>query len=403
MVIVALVYLAQTLMLLVKIVEASVRIFGGIGFDKSRHVVDSGLLGALGMAGCCGSRKRRRRRHSPLASRTDSENLAGARYHRGGAGSVSSTSVLQTRPNSFALNPTGSRKGSYQSGPPSVLRPEQANSQYREENDDERGFIMGAWQPFANSSGGYSPVNDSFAQSNASVPAKSTGFTKVGGGKAHVDTPYAIAPATAKTFPTLTPQTFVRSNSNNNSNTDPRPETPLPLVSNTAAKQHEYHERAGSLPPGAMAPFHQRTKSQTAIIVDPGQFLSNSISPRLRTEGAVPPSAYPQAYRPPEDSGAGGDDGGDSSDDQIEIPKKKWYQIRKHRPGSRGSTDGRDTTPRKPSVGETDFEGPSSSSSTPGRSFVVIRKPHLSPSRPTPSTSTSVPAAGSSSASGDQS
>ena len=54
--ILGLIYLAFLLMLIVKVVEAILRIVGGIGFGRSRHVVDSGLLGTMGLMGCCGPR-----------------------------------------------------------------------------------------------------------------------------------------------------------------------------------------------------------------------------------------------------------------------------------------------------------------------------------------------------------
>ncbi|KAG2055604.1 hypothetical protein BDR06DRAFT_328308 [Suillus hirtellus] len=50
--------------LVIKIIEAVVRILGWVGFDHSRRPVDSELIGVLSLLGCCGPRRGgRERRH----------------------------------------------------------------------------------------------------------------------------------------------------------------------------------------------------------------------------------------------------------------------------------------------------------------------------------------------------
>ncbi|KAF5388004.1 hypothetical protein D9615_000729 [Tricholomella constricta] len=377
LIILGLVFLALLLMLLVKIAEAFVRIFGGVGFDRSRHVVDSGLLGACGLLGCCGPRKRRSKRRKrnakhpykvtelqPPPEQRDSD--------------VSSYIPPAFPPHGASTPPkfqgNESRKGSTHSGPPpSVLRPEHVMRPYREDSEDE-GFIMGAWQPFPKA--GYAPVLSDSPQTTApksniqqsTKPSQSTstvaqsGFSRVGGGKAHIDTPYAIASGSTHTFPSIGQQS-----------TPAYPvfdddESPPPSLSNVENR----HPDIGFLPPGAMQPSHIRTKSQTAIVED-GDFLSAIRDLR-------PVSSRPQLHetgsggllRPPVASNLAPDyDDGDSE----EMPRKKpWYHLRRNRPhSSEGS-------PAAPSPGPSAFPvdeelGGLGNTPKPARSFVVIRKP----------------------------
>ncbi|KAJ7584349.1 hypothetical protein C8J56DRAFT_1005041 [Mycena floridula] len=337
--ILGLVYLALVLMLLVKLIEIVVRIVGGVSFDRSRHVVDSGLLGTLGMVGCCGRRNRHRHHKGASKSRPDK------RRYESEVSSFAPPTVF-----SAANTTKGSNRGSMHSGPPpSVLKPEHALRPYREDSDDESGFIMGAWQPFSARSPGYSPV----AESLPSPPPKQTsGFSRVGGGRAHIDTPYAIKPGSTQAFPSIGHQAQASSGTSTvgssrlRADSDFGETSPVSLSSNAAARQTS-HE---TLPPGAMMPFHIRTRSQTAIIEDAGP----PPPPTPSATSAGPPSAF--------HSRAG------TMDDLSQNRKKPWYHIRRHRPHS---ADG----PRTASAGDAEaaLDGPLSSDSTP-RSFVVVRK-----------------------------
>jgi len=299
--ILALIYLALLLMLLVKIVEGVIRIIGGVGFHRSRHVVDSGLLGTLGLLGCCGSRRPYQRR--PEVAKQPS-------------------TIPLTKPSPPYRDATPTP-----SGPPSVLRPEHALQPYKEESDDETGFIMGAWQPFPGP--GYSPVDDA---PRSPEQSKSSGFARVGGGRAHFESPYAIRPGSDQAFPsTERAERNAPSSSLAQSSTieySP-PQTPS-VGSGPGPKKADVNY----LPAGAAPPAHIRTKSQTAIIED-ASALAN-----LRSQGAavVPSEAV------------------DTSEDSA--PKKRWFNRRKSRRMSEGDL--------------MSMSGPPAQDT--GRSFVVVRK-----------------------------
>ncbi|KAF7302291.1 TRP domain-containing protein [Mycena indigotica] len=330
LVILALVYLALALMLVIKLVEAAIRIVGQVGFDKSTHVVDSGLLGACGLLGCCGSRKRRVPKHRTRQRRT----YAAAQVSDGG----SSTFVPPP-----LLSGDSASKKSIHSQPPSVLRPEHALRPYREDSDDESGYIMGAWQPFPRP--GYNQVEKS------SAPPPSSGFSRVGGGRAHIDAPYAITPGA--------PAPATPPNGSSSSLAWPAVEDTPSMASVPRRQSPETVMTGSGLPRGAMQP-HMRTKSQTAIIENAPMLASSS----------RPPS------RPQHPSEELEDDS--DSDGQVEVgqrKKKPWYHIRRHRPQSEG-------VPPSAFPAQTAEQAALATGDTPpGRSFVVIRKGQASPAR----------------------
>ncbi|KAG6820677.1 hypothetical protein H0H93_013195 [Arthromyces matolae] len=272
--ILGLVFLALLLMLLVKLVEALVRIVGQVGFDRSKHVVDSGLLGACGLLGCCGSRKRRRNRR-PRDSRHP-YHITDVRQQEHRDSDVSSY-IPPTFPRggiegSPRFLGTESRKASSGSGPPSVLRPEHAMRPYREDSDDE-GYIMGAWNPkprpgYASGIGDNSVSQKSALQHELTKPSQITmaaaspsGFSRVAGGRAHIDSPYAIASGSTHTFPSIGQSSLQHTH-----NVFDNDESPPPSLLNVEGRQTDF----SILPPGAAQPTHTRTKSQTAIVEDAG-------------------------------------------------------------------------------------------------------------------------------------
>ncbi|KAF8341524.1 uncharacterized protein EI90DRAFT_2904831, partial [Cantharellus anzutake] len=165
----ALVYLAFLLMLLVKAIEGLVRLIGRVPFDKSTHSMDSGLLGALSLAGCCGIKRRsRQKRKNPRSS---------------------GSAVPHGTPQS-SLGLSSPNRLMHQNSPPSFLRPEQAFLPYREDADDETGYIMGAWGNHTFGGPSYQPVSP---ENSETTPATTTsGFARVGGGRAHADSPFSI-------------------------------------------------------------------------------------------------------------------------------------------------------------------------------------------------------------------
>ncbi|KDQ64151.1 hypothetical protein JAAARDRAFT_166156 [Jaapia argillacea MUCL 33604] len=345
--IMALIYLAFALMLMIKFIEAGIRIFGGIGFDRSRHVVDSGLLGACGLMGCFGSRRRHKSRSR----------------HRYRASEIQ-------RPSEFSLSAPRKQPSPTlaSSGPPSVLKPEQALKPYKEDSDDESGHIMGTWQPFPragyNSVGSGSGTGRHSVQASASEAAPSTqsGFARVGGGRAHFDNPYAITAGSTVSFPS-----YERRGTGSTMGTPGTPkldeEDSPPPTPSVAAQPHAVLS-SSHLPAGAMAPSHIRTKSQTAIIEDASVLFSNSTT--SFTPEPLSMDVPSTIVTDPEGqlSSSNLEREGSGEDEGIYIKKKHWYQFRKPRRYSEGNNL------RAASVDETPPAPPAET----GRSFVVIRE-----------------------------
>lgn len=297
----------------------------------------------LSLSGCCGPRgghERRRYkatevRHSPVSrDAPDSPSYA--------------------PPNaSFAQNGKGSSSSHHSTGPPpSVLRPEHALQPYREDSDDdaESGYIMGAWQPFPGP--GSRPPYD--RASNSTPPQNSnSGFSRVGGGRAHYESPYAIAGGAAGSSTFTFPSMERRGSGPAPGGTMPKTiydgeELPTPTASMANVRLPTLTNSA--LPPGAMMPH--RTKSQTAIIIGDVAALS-----------ATPENAPSQEEHP---STAAKTNNGKSRTSDPDQPKKRhWFNIRRDRRHSDG--DRLDSC-----VSEAEPVGDSSPKDT-GKSFVVIR------------------------------
>ncbi|KAL4081472.1 hypothetical protein V8B97DRAFT_31318 [Scleroderma yunnanense] len=375
LVVLLLVYLAFTLILFVKVIEAFVRIFGRVGFDKSRHPMDSGLVGVLGLLGCCGGgtrrgRERRRYRapevqHSPLT------------LNRGSL-SVRDSSSYAPPNTSFAQNARSSTTSHHSGVPlPSVLRPEQALRPYREDSDDddESTHIMGAWQPF--------PSPGSRAELTP-PQASSSGFSRVGGGRAHYETPYAIAAGTNKaaggstlTFPSVEKRGSVPGGGSPPKvallpqEVEDEVSTPMTSVANVARQPVL---TSSGLPAGAMMP-HARTKSQTAIIV--GE-LAGMASTSTAVQESHPVLESEEQRRSATAKGASSAAGGNvEAGAGAQPPKKKgWFNIRRNRRHSDGQildnaleAEDNSALPAKPDT---------------GRSFVVIREKKPLSSQPHP-------------------
>jgi hypothetical protein len=407
--IVALVYFAMFAMLIVKTVEGLIRLVGGIGFAKNKRTVDNGILGVLGVLGCCGQRRKPRRR-----STRQRPTFTSARIHR----SASDLSSYMPPPGGIHADGTAtpprmlttdSRKDSTHSQPPSVLKAEHVNRPYKEDSSDE-GYIMGAWQPFPRASG-YTPVTDGPQTSppiKVGTPSGGTGFSRVGGGRAHIDSPYAITSGSTHTFPSIGQQSQIFASGGGNQS---RTALPGPSVDRSVDEDVPLSVGAGvsvgvnALPLGALQPAHIRTKSQTAIVEDylPSQPHSasslhkfgqaqvsissvsnpmpNFLRPKyvsqdtfLKPPNTAPPTATKFTLGDDNDD----DSGGEEPDHQK---KKKWYHIRRNR---RYSVEGRpsatsSTTELEASgsrlQGDQELGGLGLTSSATQRSFVVIRKP----------------------------
>ncbi|KAH8118400.1 hypothetical protein DFH11DRAFT_1567211 [Phellopilus nigrolimitatus] len=326
--ILGLIYLGFLIILAVKAVEALIRIFGRISFDRSKYTLDSGLLGVLGLLGCCRPRRRRRRR-SRRSSITDARSSNLGSQQQFVVGNKTSTPPSSTH------------------GPPSVLRPEHALRPYREDSDDESGFIMGSWQPFPQP--GYGLVDDRPPSPAVQTPPPSkSGFSRVGGGRARYESPYAID---GGSVPTMSKHEFpsverIQSNP-----------TPPPKVGETPPNRSTVtvnHAVFSSLPPGAMSParpaVHMRTKSQTAVIEDASVLFksgSSTVAQAAKSGGRDDPLSPPRIAV----------DTDDSSSDVTEPRRTHWYNFRAGKN-------------RRMSEGSYPVEQPSEGG---GRSFTVLR------------------------------
>ncbi|KAF5371263.1 hypothetical protein D9758_004142 [Tetrapyrgos nigripes] len=540
---------------------------GGRGGRRGGYV-DTGLLGVIGVISGGGRRGRNGRRSA------SNKGTGGGHYMKASTGTTSAAGMRNSMASSTLMSPVtpvstaagpfgiamgmahhnGSHKGSlggassHSGPPPSVLRPEHALTPYKEREDYDfdydsegydsegaiamnaaggtgsgarngkgksGGFIMGAWQP-----SGYVPVEtqtqqqQNQAQTQTQTPAKS-GFSRVGGGRANMDSPYAIQQqanangsgsgsglganayanpntsthqfpsfgATATALNNPSPISATASGSlpshqrqqRNSTSTAPtgatggRDSPPLPM---SQAPPPSTTQDQSQLPPGAMPPFHIRTKSQTAIIVNSYEDYSRSQAeltnasqddigivigsgskgaegrgagsgdisapgtPRIHSHsysagsgsvatiglgggsssrpGSRPPSRVNQLTVDSPDTGRGNSSGSgsgsaasapptsfrrrshtqlsdDVDDDGSEGKKKKgkWGFLKRHRAHS---TEGLSSPPsafsvRRPgSAGSGDAGGRvddelAGSQSSPGRTFVVIRKPQVSPAR----------------------
>ncbi|KAF9226774.1 hypothetical protein BS17DRAFT_748883 [Gyrodon lividus] len=357
LIVLCLVYLVFFLILLVKLMEALVRVFGHVGFDRSRRPVDSGLIGALAFLGCCGARsksssERRRYRATEVRHSTVTRDSYAVR-----------DSASYAPPNaSFAQQAKGSAASHHSGQPPSVLRPEHALRPYREDSDDddESAHIMAAWQPFP---GPGSRLSYDRAESSPQTQTSNSGFSRIGGGRAHFDSPYAIAGGKGEgstlTFPSMDRKGSGPGPSGSSPkfipHEDDQIQTPTTSVANVARLPVLTNS---GLPLGAMMP-HMRTKSQTAIIV--GELAAIGA-----TSGSSPeshPLVETGERLGPRLKASSGDTAANNVD-ASQSKKKHWFNIRRNRRHSDGLV--LDTVDAEESTAST-------SKKEAGRSFVVIR------------------------------
>lgn len=288
-----LIYFMFLSMLVVKIIEGLVRLFAGVPFDRSRHTVDNGLFGALGLSGAFGSRKGQKSHHVYTPSHGLSKNA------------LMSQDTLAKGYSYRASSPAASARPV-----PSVLKPEQARTPYREENDNETGYIMGAWQSFSQQ------YDEASTPRTPDPPKSKSGFSRVGGGRAHYDSPYAIMPANPEPFPSLDSPPMTPPSERAASAYPPKPTPVLPAASTASTS---------SLPFGAMAPqnlrVHARTKSQTAVIEDVRSIDSGRASAQVRGDSVD--SAFIPAGRSNSDAYLPSE-----SDTQAAPRRKHWFNRR---------------------------------------------------------------------------
>lgn len=212
----AIVFIFFLLMLITKIVEAIIRLVGGVPFDESTHPLDGGLFGAIADLDCLNPRggkaaqRRRRKRGSKQLQRNVSA-----------AGSLTTQMMLDRhsqgvmRPLSEGNTPFfAGRRGSIIDsntsyfpsivpplGPPPLLERRSSESKFEEPHGGET--IMGAWQPAGASNhqsnqitSPTSPHSERFAESPLTTPlsthSPARSFSVVRGGRADFNNPYTV-------------------------------------------------------------------------------------------------------------------------------------------------------------------------------------------------------------------
>ncbi|CAE6522581.1 unnamed protein product [Rhizoctonia solani] len=277
LIIAAIIYLVFVIVLFFKILEGLVRLIFQVSFDRSHHSVDTGLFGALGLAGCCGGRERRKKRSrghryqlsgsisgssnskAGLMRTSNGTEYANAGYPRPNGNYPPGTNPYPAGtngnypagtngnypangnypPTAYANYPPSNGLTSYPPGPApqSYLRPEQIWQSYHEADEDDAG-IMQSWNKHQLSPVQTLQVPAASQPGSAYQPVPtntSSGFSRIKGGKAHYESPFAIR----------------------------APARPSPLSS-------QVHLPPGARPPEqpSSARQHARTRSQTAVVED---------------------------------------------------------------------------------------------------------------------------------------
>ncbi|KAJ7937049.1 hypothetical protein B0H13DRAFT_2261477 [Mycena leptocephala] len=357
LVILALVYLALVLMLLIKLIEAAVRIVGRVGFDRSTHTVDSGLLGACGLLGCCGSRKRRPRHRA-----RSHKHPRGGYAQPAASGRASDASSNYAPPNALAGLDSSSKKGSIHSQqPPSVLRPEHALRPYREDSDDENGYIMGAWQPFPRP--GYVPSRTRFRrrrrrQRQHRPPRRARGSRVWGRARAHRHAVRCDHAGGVDADAGMACDGRGAGGGRGAACVDGR----------EAAEPRDGAGARGGSERGAA----WRDAAAHAHQVADGDH-------RGRADACVAPPSRAKVLQQQQQQQADDDDDDESAEAGQQRRKKPWYHIRRHRPHSEGTPPPSAYPPQASADAQ---QAAAATGDVPaGRSFVVIRKPQASPAR----------------------
>ncbi|RSH82219.1 hypothetical protein EHS25_005929 [Saitozyma podzolica] len=327
----AIAFIFFVLMLITKLVEGLIRLFGAVHFDESTHPLDGGLFAAIADLDClnpltggkAAARKRRKR-----GSRQLQRNVSAAgslttqmmldRHSQGvqRQASVAPTPFLTP----YSHNSDSYFPGPYYSpplGPPPFDR--RSSDSRSDEPEHHNGNIMDAWRPPPSASGYvppgvYAPAVGSPDREDANTPARS--FSVVRGGRADLANPYAMAARS----PPLSPV---------------NPGAPLP-PGGSAARPPPTIRVAGS-PPGSGGPgaAHAGPSSPEA---------SPSRGLRANTQGLVPPVLAIPTRRSLNDlKGSGGDSPSSQYSGSTEGKKKTrsrgiWFSSRTPGPAAGGES-----------------------------------------------------------------
>lgn len=357
LVIQGIILLFYLLVLLVKLVEAVVRIIVHAPFDESTDEFDSGLLGAFSKASCCGeglirpSGRRRKGRRRPRG-------VGGGRRARHSTTASQQGMLDASQSSSLGKSAGSDAYGQYDGATPAGFEPQLGYFPPGPPNDPgyAQGFIMGGWRPPPTGPYGAPPADYLHMQQRGGAPVPVDGqppadgspqrsFSKVRGGKAAFETPYTVQP----TSPTPV----------NDGSRSPGPNQPLlsarqspalaPFPSSSSSSPHP----AASPPPNARPTGHVRKKSETAVVDyanppahfyhSPGGQSMPSFSQAAYAAG-VPPqrqqqlrqqqltSAFGRAADDDDDDNDDDDDG--YSDDSTDTkPRRRSWFLRNHQKG----------------------------------------------------------------------
>ncbi|KAG9051029.1 hypothetical protein FS837_000137 [Tulasnella sp. UAMH 9824] len=412
-----LIYIFFALMLFVKILEGLVRLIGRVPFDRSRHSTDSGLLGAIGLLPYFRRRRRnktRRHRYHPSSEQRNRDSRGDtidpsrpqSRYNSSG-----STHPLMGQAPTPGQGPYQLKSLGTTTSVPSYLRPEQASTPYQEDADDlDAGYILGAFHD------DYVPPSargrrQSTATTSTPAPPppqeSSTGFTRVKGGRANFDNPFAIQMQSSPSANERRQQRRPPNISVNTSVAPPAsttPTSPLPMSYQQVASASA--TSLGNGRPSGLA-AHGRKKSETAIIEDAASVFGPPpgtlpVPPSGPSQPSQPRQPSPSTRRtdnplpPPPVIPVTPDDG--SSDFNVKPRRKFWFGGAKPAsdPTGEDSDAGHESEegtsgggmlgswPFRRGRNKSEGDAPAASTAAaevpPARSFQVVRQPK--PQRP---------------------
>ncbi|KZW04142.1 hypothetical protein EXIGLDRAFT_828063 [Exidia glandulosa HHB12029] len=371
------VYAVFALMLLIKVIEGLVRLATGVAFEQQsgsgRHRARSGLFGALA-AGCASRASGKSTKKDRVAQRTGRQRPKHPRTVSGTSGSS-----YELHDPSLAEQTALRPKGATPLQSSTIGRADHAESlastmgrapRYESIYDDDDGSIMGAWKnlpQFAESVP--EPASPVLAPA---PPAQTTGFARIGGGRTHFETPYAIAknpppsafpkrtqavvPVAAPmaativggpAVPAIATSSSRPSTSGSGNTVRAGASTPPP-----SSPQQQQVPAPAYLPPGARPPTaprqHVRTRSQTAVIEDASTFFTNSVASRRSSQerrdeqSSSAPLPNVPAIRVIDD------DTTTDSDTAMPPPRRKWF-------GTRTNTASSSGPPAQPGDAEPDW------------------------------------------------
>jgi hypothetical protein len=386
-----LVLLLLMLVLAFKIFEFIIRLVGDVPFDESRSPRAGGLSGALRKCDRGGRGKSRRGRASGgkgggrggtagAGRRRDLEDLRRTQRQVGSESTVGTHTRLlgaghrgqQSQASSLSYADTGGTS-SYPRYQPN-------------QGEDEGGFIMSAMSsgPWTSSSPGYvkpgaystgGPVlrsGPTWGDQVTVVPAASTGFARVGGGRATYSNPYQLAnsPSTAyQSYPSPSANLYgaaTPSSSHATGSGNPRRLSQSAVIEMASADPLTNATRHATRPSLAQPPSSSALLSNTV-----SHYSSPTISPAASSSKKAQTGFFGRFRKPKRaNSDDASDDSDDDSDDDDERPAKgakKWGLRFGGGGGKRKSEEVKPEPEPDEGGGET--------------GFVVTRKPRPRPSR----------------------